>query len=114
MDKRTGGNPQAEDLFAEELTVRVDKEELDILDTYCNKEGIDRAEGVCAGIRRLAEPLRKKPGPHPENPKECAIQSRMDADSIHELKEIQRILNVSQSEAIRRGIVHLYNNINKE
>ena len=37
------------------LSVRVDRETLEVLDAYCKKKGINRMEGTRQGIQRLKE-----------------------------------------------------------
>lgn len=52
-DKKMGrptDNPKAE-----QIAVRFDKETLRILDDYCEKEKISRAEGTRRAVRKLKE-----------------------------------------------------------
>lgn len=52
-DTRKAGRPFAENPKATKLTVRIDKEEAQILDSYCERKMISRSDGVREGIRRL-------------------------------------------------------------
>ena len=50
MGKQKSDNPKLE-----QLTVRVDKEHLEILKEYCEKENVQKAEAIRRGIRKLKE-----------------------------------------------------------
>ena len=57
MSPRTGrptDNPKRE-----RITVRLDQESADILDSYCEQEKVERAEGIRRGIKRLKADLKK-------------------------------------------------------
>ena len=43
----------------ERITVRLDQESADILDSYCEQERVERAEGIRRGIKRLKADLKK-------------------------------------------------------
>ncbi len=49
------GRPTKENPNAIKLTVRVKRTELEILDGYCTRHNVSRAEGVRIGIETLAE-----------------------------------------------------------
>lgn len=51
--KRPVGRPPAENPKSVKLTVRVDAEEAEILDAYCERAHVSRADGVREGIRGL-------------------------------------------------------------
>ena len=50
MGKQKSDNPKSE-----QLTVRVDKEHLERLKEYCEKENVQKAEAIRRGIRKLKE-----------------------------------------------------------
>lgn len=52
MSPRTG-RPPIENPKSERITVRLDKEHSEILNNYCRKNGVERAEAVREGIKRL-------------------------------------------------------------
>lgn len=57
MSPRTGrptDNPKRD-----RITVRLDQESTSILDSYCEQENVDRAEGIRRGIKRLKADLKK-------------------------------------------------------
>ena len=47
------GRPPVDNPKSEKLTVRVDKETLAMVDDYCRRTGLSRANAVRAGIRSL-------------------------------------------------------------
>ena len=49
------GRPPIENPMSERITVRLDKECLDILHRYYNDNGKDKAEAIRDGIRKLKE-----------------------------------------------------------
>lgn len=49
------GRPKSDNPKSTQVTVRLDKKDLKILDDYCQKENLDRAEAVRQGIRKLKE-----------------------------------------------------------
>ncbi len=49
------GRPPSENPKSEKLTIRVDKNELSILDAYCERKSLSRADGVREGIRSLKD-----------------------------------------------------------
>lgn len=57
MSPRTGrptDNPKSE-----RITVRLDKESSEILNSYCNQEQIERAEAIRRGIKKLSSDIKK-------------------------------------------------------
>ena len=52
MSPRTG-RPPIENPKSERITVRLGNEEITILNEYCKNEGIEKAEAVRRGIRKL-------------------------------------------------------------
>ncbi|MCL2851930.1 MAG: hypothetical protein FWE20_02685 [Defluviitaleaceae bacterium] len=54
-DKKNVGRPFAENPKSQKLTVRVDNSEIRILDDYCQRENVSRADGVRNGIRLLQD-----------------------------------------------------------
>ena len=54
MGKQKSDNPKSE-----QLTVRVDKEHLEILKEYCEKENVQKAEAIRRGIRKLKEDYKR-------------------------------------------------------
>ena len=53
MNKKMGRPTNC--LKSVQIAVRFDKETLDILDKYCEKENISRAEGTRQAVRKLKE-----------------------------------------------------------
>ncbi len=49
------GRPKSDNPKSEQVTVRLDKEHSQILKEYCEREGIERAEAIRRGIRKLKE-----------------------------------------------------------
>ncbi len=49
------GRPKSDNPKSEQVTVRLDKEHSQILKEYCEKEGIERAEAIRRGIKKLKE-----------------------------------------------------------
>lgn len=47
------GRPPIDNPKSERITVRIDKEYSEILNEYCKKNKVDRAEAVREGIKRL-------------------------------------------------------------
>lgn len=47
------GRPPIENPMSERITVRLDKECMEILKKYCNEKEKDRAEAIRDGIRKL-------------------------------------------------------------
>lgn len=41
------------------ITVRLDEESQNLLETYCLQEGIDRAEGIRRGIKKLKADIKE-------------------------------------------------------
>lgn len=58
-DKKKVGRPVAGTPKTVKLTVRVDEEAISILDSYCEREKVSRADGVRAGIKKLADDIKK-------------------------------------------------------
>lgn len=57
MSPRTGrptNNPKSE-----RVTVRLDNESSEILNQYCEQEGVERAEAVRRGIKKLKGDIKK-------------------------------------------------------
>nr|DAR68677.1 MAG TPA: hypothetical protein [Caudoviricetes sp.] len=54
-DKKKVGRPVAGTPKTVKLTVRVDEEAISILDSYCEREQVSRADGVRAGIKTLKD-----------------------------------------------------------
>lgn len=52
MSPRTG-RPPIENPKSERITVRLDKEHSKILSNFCKENGVERAEAVREGIKRL-------------------------------------------------------------
>ena len=53
LNKKKMGRPPVDNPKSEKLTVRVDKETLAIVDDYCRRTGLSRANAVRAGVRGL-------------------------------------------------------------
>lgn len=53
------GRPPSNNPKSEAIHVRLDKECLDILDTYCEKHNIARTEAIRHGIKKLDEEKNK-------------------------------------------------------
>ena len=47
------GRPPAENPKSERITVRIDRETSDILQRYCERNEVDKAEAVRRGIKKL-------------------------------------------------------------
>ena len=54
-DEKRRGRPLSENPKSVKLTVRVEKSEADVLDDYCKRKQISRADGVREAIRGLAQ-----------------------------------------------------------
>lgn len=54
-DNKKLGRPFSDNPKSVKLTVRIDKSEADILDDYCERTGITRAEGVREAIKDLSQ-----------------------------------------------------------
>ena len=52
-DKKSVGRPFAENPKSQKLTVRVEESDIKILDDYCQRTNVSRADGVRDGIRNL-------------------------------------------------------------
>lgn len=52
MSPRTG-RPKSDNPKSNPIHVRLDKETMDILEQYCEKEKIPKTEGIRRGIHRL-------------------------------------------------------------
>lgn len=52
-DKKSVGRPFVENPKSQKLTVRVDNSDMKILDDYCQRKNVGRADGVRDGIRSL-------------------------------------------------------------
>lgn len=53
MPKRQRGRPPTDNPKTVRVDVTMTKEELDILDRYCQKAGVSRPQGLRDGIRNL-------------------------------------------------------------
>lgn len=49
------GRPPIENPMSERITVRLDKECMEILNKYCSEKKKDKAEAIRDGIRKLKE-----------------------------------------------------------
>lgn len=49
------GRPKSENPKAVKLTVRVDEETINILDCYCERHNVSRADGVRTGLQCLKD-----------------------------------------------------------
>lgn len=58
MSPRTG-RPPIENPKSERITVRLGKEESEILNEYCAQEGTERAEAIRRGIKKLTSEIKK-------------------------------------------------------
>lgn len=58
MSPRTG-RPPIENPKSERITVRLGKEESEILNEYCEQEGTERAEAIRRGIKKLTSEIKK-------------------------------------------------------
>jgi len=58
MSPRTG-RPKSDNPKSERITVRLDSETSQILNTYCEQESIERAEGIRRGIQKLKSEIKK-------------------------------------------------------
>lgn len=47
---------------------------------------------------------RKKPGPHPENPKDIMLRVRVDKLTLEKLDNSAKKLNSTRSDVVRQGI----------
>lgn len=57
MSPRTGrptDNPKNE-----RITVRLDNESSEILNNYCEQKGVERAEAIRCGIKKLKDDIKK-------------------------------------------------------
>ena len=53
------GRPKSDNPKNERITIRMDSETSDILNSYCSEKGLDKAEGVRDGIHRLKDDTGK-------------------------------------------------------
>lgn len=58
MSPRTG-RPPIDNPKAERITVRLGKEESDILNEYCKSKEVERAEAIRRGIKKLEPDIEK-------------------------------------------------------
>lgn len=54
MSPRTG-RPKSDNPKSERITVRLDEEHLKILNDYCEREDVEKAEAIRRGIKKLEE-----------------------------------------------------------
>lgn len=47
---------------------------------------------------------KKKPGPHPENPKDTMLRVRVDKITLEKLDNSAKKLNSTRSDVVRQGI----------
>lgn len=59
MSPKTMGRPPSKDPKNDRVTVRLDQETVRVLDSYCAQEGVERADAVRKGIRKLEADLKK-------------------------------------------------------
>lgn len=59
MSPRTG-RPKSENPKFSRITVRLDKNCLDILENYCTQKSVEKAEAIRRGIEKLESELEKK------------------------------------------------------
>lgn len=43
----------------ERITVRLDRESIEILNNYCNQQDVGKAEAIRQGIKRLKDDIKK-------------------------------------------------------
>lgn len=58
MSPRTG-RPKSDNPKSDRITIRLDKNDAKILNDYCEKEHIDRAEAIRRSIRKLVPETKK-------------------------------------------------------
>ena len=58
MSPRTG-RPKIENPKTERVTVRLDNESSEILNTYCKQNNVDKAAAIRKGISKLKSELKK-------------------------------------------------------
>lgn len=58
MSPRTG-RPKSDNPKSERITVRIDNDCSQILNAYCEKEGIEKAEAIRRGIKKLEADIKK-------------------------------------------------------
>ncbi len=56
---------------------------------------------------------KRKPGPHPENPKDSMVRVRMDKITLEKLYESAEKLNTTRSDIIRKGIERIHDDLEK-
>lgn len=54
MSPRTG-RPKSDNPKSNRITVRMNDETMKILNDYCSKENVDKAEAIRRGIKRLVQ-----------------------------------------------------------
>lgn len=59
MSPKRMGRPPSTDPKTDRVTVRLDQETGRVLDAYCAQEGVERADAVRKGIRKLEDDLKK-------------------------------------------------------
>ena len=52
-DAKKMGRPFSENPKSTKITLRIDKNDTEILDNYCGKKKISRSDGIREGIHRL-------------------------------------------------------------
>ncbi len=57
MSPRTGR--PTENPKNERITVRLDKESMDILNNYCQQESVEKAEAIRRGVKKLKPDIKK-------------------------------------------------------
>ena len=60
MTKRPRGRPPKDNPQTKRVDVAMTKEELDMLDRYCQKRGVSRPQGLRDGIKYLIKSLDEK------------------------------------------------------
>lgn len=57
---------------------------------------------------------KKKPGPHPENPKDTMLRVRVDKLTLEKLDESAKELKTTRSDVIRKGIDFVSESLRKK
>ena len=73
LSPRTGrptDNPKSE-----RITVRLDKESSEILNSYCNQEQIERAEAIRREIKKLSSDIKKSETPAPTDQVNASVST---------------------------------------
>ena len=57
---------------------------------------------------------RKKPGPHPEKPLEHDLKVRVDNETLAKIEFCMKELGMTRSEVLRKGVISLYEKLQKK